>query len=359
VEGEGMKIPADEELRPASDSRAVASALRGKLLATYSEVIRSSTECALIDFPDYSNVGDSAIWLGEVALLRELGVRIRYCCTFKEWSLAHLRKALPPGGLVLINGGGNFGTLWPPHQQLRERVLTELRDYRVVQLPQSIHYGDDASVVKTATLIADHPDFTLLVRDLASFQIATERLRAKTVLCPDSALALAGTLQRPQPPQVDCFVLARTDKEKTAVDLAGDVRRLAHGLSIAVDDWLAEPRSTGVSASRWLRFQTHEGRVSLPAAVIGAIYAAPAQARLDRGLRMLAQGRVVITDRLHGLILSAMAGIACVALDNHYGKVCGFHRQWLEGWPQCMTAATVPEALDKARSLMRQGRHDG
>jgi pyruvyl transferase EpsI len=62
---------------------------------------------------------------------------------------------------------------------------------------------------------------------------------------------------------------------------------------------------------------------------------------------------VVITDRLHGLILSAMAGIACVALDNHYGKVCGFHRQWLEGWPRCMTAATVPEALDKARSLMR------
>jgi exopolysaccharide biosynthesis predicted pyruvyltransferase EpsI len=54
-----------------------------------------------------------------------------------------------------------------------------------------------------------------------------------------------------------------------------------------------------------------------------------------------------------------MAGIACVALDNHYGKVCGFHRQWLEGWPRCMTAATVPEALDKARSLMRQGRHDG
>ena len=31
--------------------------------------------CVLVDYPNYSNVGDSAIWLGEMRLLRHAGIR--------------------------------------------------------------------------------------------------------------------------------------------------------------------------------------------------------------------------------------------------------------------------------------------
>jgi pyruvyl transferase EpsO len=328
--------------------------LLATLRATFSEVIGNAPDCALVDFPDHANVGDSAIWLGQAALLRELNTKIRYCATYAEHSAARLRQALRPGSPVLICGGGNFGTLWPRHQQLRESMLAELKDYRVVQLPQSIHYDDDATVEATAQAIAGHPDFTLMVRDQASLRVGTEQLRARTALCPDAALALAGTLARPAP-RVDCFVLARTDKERSAVDLADEMRRAGHGMSMLVGDWLEEPRSSLLRVSRWLRVQGHAGRLPMAPALLGAVYTGLAQERVERGLRQLAQGRVVVTDRLHGMILSAAAGIPCVALDNSYGKVSGFHRQWMQDWPRCETAATVPEAIERARRMLADG----
>ena len=216
--------------------------LQATLVTSFRQVIGDARECALVDFPDHPNAGDSAIWLGEIALLRQLGVSISYSCSRFDQNVAVLKSVLKPGGLVLIHGGGNFGTLWPWHQELRETMLRECRGHRVVQLPQSIYYDDPAALARTARLISDHPDFTLLVRDPASLQIAVEQLGARAHLCPDAALALVGTLDRPKP-KVDCLVLARTDKERAATDLAAELSRMNHGLSVSIEDWLTEPDS--------------------------------------------------------------------------------------------------------------------
>src|SRR3546814_16383188 len=53
-----------------------------------------------------------------------------------------------------------------------------------------------------------------------------------------------------------------------------------------------------------------------------------AQWRLRRGISMLSQGRVIVTDRLHAHILSLLLDIPQVVLDNMYGKVSAFAAQW-------------------------------
>src|SRR3546814_2699367 len=55
-----------------------------------------------------------------------------------------------------------------------------------------------------------------------------------------------------------------------------------------------------------------------------------AQWRLRRGISMLSQGRVIVTDRLHAHILSLLLDIPQVVLDNMYGKVSAFAAQWTE-----------------------------
>lgn len=44
------------------------------------------------------------------------------------------------------------------------------------------------------------------------------------------------------------------------------------------------------------------------------------------------RARLVITDRLHGMIFSAITGTPCVALNNSNGKV-GFEYEWLKELP--------------------------
>jgi len=109
----------------------------------------------------------------------------------------------------------------------------------------------------------------------------------------------------------------------------------------------AMPSTTQAIVADWL-----EDDPDLPVGVDARAREAQAVARVDRGLRLLAQGRVVVTDRLHGHILSDLLGIPHVVLDNEYGKIAAY----LDAWPApkgiVTKAATMEEALSLAGGLL-------
>lgn len=338
---EAMNAQADEISQPRRDEG----------FSALAALIHPGSVCALLDHPDHPNVGDSAIWLGERELLRRRNARIAYTCSIKTFDEGALRRAMPRG-VVLIHGGGNFGTLWPHHQALRETALARLRDYPIVQLPQSIRYEDEVALKRTAALIARHPAFTLCVRDHASFRIATRQLHAKTVLCPDTALLLEGKLER-RAPDVDCLVLARTDKERAFEDIERVFA--ASGLSVAAVDWLEEPytrlhslRDRFKRASR----QAWSGSALFQLAML-QVWDRLAWQRTKRGCDLLSRGRIVVTDRLHAHILSTLLGIPNIVLDNSYGKLSSFIAAWTADDPRCHQAASVEQALGIAQRLLR------
>src|SRR5205823_3715005 len=92
-------------------ARSVAD-VRAELRATLSRFIPAGSTVALLDFPSYPNVGDSASWLGTVAELRRLGCTIAYVCDQRSYRRASLERRLPPGSPILVQEGGNFGDLW-------------------------------------------------------------------------------------------------------------------------------------------------------------------------------------------------------------------------------------------------------
>jgi len=61
-------------------AHATVTALRERVLATVSRHVPAGARVALIDYPNHTNVGDSAIWLGEIAALRRLGAEVAYEC---------------------------------------------------------------------------------------------------------------------------------------------------------------------------------------------------------------------------------------------------------------------------------------
>jgi pyruvyl transferase EpsO len=74
-----------------------------------------------------------------------------------------------------------------------------------------------------------------------------------------------------------------------------------------------------------------------------------ARARVARGLRTLSEGRVVVTDRLHGHILSLLLGTPHVLLDSAQGKLRGFYETWTRGSELVQWADSVDEAANLAR----------
>lgn len=333
----------------------VVAAAAARLLEVWQRHIPVGADVALLDFPDHSNVGDSAIWAGELIGLSLLGCQIRYAACHRSFSERVLRNFLPAGGVILIHGGGNFGTLWPECHAHRELVLERFRDHKVVQLPQSLHFGDEAALQRCRALVQAHPDFTLLVRDTPSLRLATEGLGARAELCPDAALLLAGHLKR-APATTDVFVLARTDKERSVDGLEAALSE--QGLCHEIGDWLDDGPLTSwrwLSRRVWPRAMGRLTRLPGFFPILQEVWRRVADERVQRGVGQLCRGRVVITDRLHAHILCSLLGIPHVVLDNSYGKLGGFIDAWMAGSPLVRRARTPSEAVALAKELLTHG----
>jgi exopolysaccharide biosynthesis predicted pyruvyltransferase EpsI len=296
---------------------------------------------ALVDFPNHSNVGDSAIWLGETAFFAENGLKPAYCSSLKSHSSTDMRAAIGDG-TIFLHGGGNFGTIWKAHQDFRIELLNSFPGQRIVQLPQSIFFETPATVGETVDAIERHGKFTLLVRDRPSLDFAKRHFRCETLLCPDMAFYM-GALQRKQPDH-DIFYLLRTDLEGA---VTGQAQHLQ--CSFEVGDWLRESNLSIRTASAIARLASVASSANVARF---AKYDRLARTRLQRGIDMLSSGRVVVTDRLHGHIMSTLLGIPHVALDNNYGKLQNFIGAWTEDIEFLRTARTLDEAAILAESLL-------
>lgn len=319
---------------------------KAKLLSELSNFVRRGSSYCLVDFPAHSNVGDSAIWMGEVALLQQLTGRLPSYATSARKYLKESLAAAAPEGVIFIHGGGNFGDIWPAHQAFRLQLMHDFPGRRIIQLPQSIHFSDATSVAETAEGIAAHPNFHLMVRDLKSFCMAKIAFRCEVTLTPDAAFGM-GVLSQPRSSLYPTLCLFRTDVENAGTDYGP----LVEALDGHVCDWLAE----GPMPRRSLMLKAALAALSAPAPssaqVEGRFLNLMASHRVTRGLNLLCLGRKVVTDRLHGHILCTMMGKPHIALDNNYGKIGAYHDQWLKGVSGAGHTINLYDAIEAARNL--------
>ncbi|MDI6773263.1 MAG: polysaccharide pyruvyl transferase family protein [bacterium] len=323
--------------------------LRKRLDEVLLPLIPADRPCAVVGFPLHANAGDSALWLAERAMLMRAGSHIVYACDRESYDRSELASRLH-GGTIFIHGGGSLGDVWWRGLEFIKRIVADFPDHHVVLFPQWICFRDRESLKGARTTLNAHPDLIILARDRASLERARNEFRAKALLCPDMALTL-GPLPRAGPPSADVVWLARTDRESAWPEPAAVA-------DVAPFDWRQEPPFLAPRAARrilpWLNRRVQPpgwrqaGRLWL--------YDLIARGRLAWGRRLLCRGRVVITDRLHGYVLSLLQGIPHVVLDTRFGKTRAFYETWGESCDLTRWAGSPEEALRVARSLLQRTR---
>jgi len=306
-------------------------------------LVRSRT-LALVDFPDYSNVGDSAIWIGEVNF-----VNARPDCRVAQVRKLHVSDddvdALGDGVLCL-QGGGNFGDLWPRHQVFRESLMMRYPGTPIVQLPQSIFFKDRANIDKAARAIAAHGNVTLLVRDAASLELARANFDCRSELCPDMAFAI-GPVTRTREPETAVLGMLRQDQEARGSWSDSPMVR-----DIIIEDWIGDDRwDLRIAKVRGLLGSAYSlNRERMKRSVNDSL----ARSRFNRGVRQLSRARVIVTDRLHVHIVSLLMGIPHAVLDNSYGKISGFMNAFETCTADVHVATSLAEAIDWAKERAKQ-----
>jgi len=311
---------------------------------------RSERIC-IIDPPGYANVGDSAIFLGELAFLRRNfpGSQIDFFDTV-NYSAA-CDRFIRDSSIILLQGGGNFGEIWPRHHAIRMDILNRFPGQPVVQFPQSISFTTQAGIDATARAIERHGNFTLLVRDRNSQAFAEKHFPCTTILCPDMAFAL-GDIER-SPASLDFLCLLRQDKE-VATDHSRLLQVLSElGGSFDVADWnQAEESRAGrqdkALARMWRRFPWTIGFTRSMAFRARERYA---RERLAFGLDLLSRGSMVVTDRLHAHVLCCLLGVRHLLFNSLDGKVFALHEAWTKDAQHARPVGSVDEVAGLVHEL--------
>ena len=305
--------------------------LRGMIHERLHDLV-SDEPLAILDFPDIRNCGDSAIWLGEMAYLKEHhGQRPAYVSRMHDFSPKALQRAVPEGP-IFIHGGGNFGDVWVGHQVFRERVLERFPNRPIIQFPQSIHFQSDERLETCKRVIGSHRDFVLLVRDEESRQFAEAHFDCAVRLCPDMAFCI-GALQ-PAAPEFPVLAMLREDHETV-----GGTEQSAYP-DIPIEDWITESKAR-------VRLAKAVGTASALMALRPADLRlrgldAAAHNRFRRGIRQISRGQAIVTDRLHVHICSLLLGTPHAVLDNSYGKI----RRFMDTFSGATTLSYRATSLD-------------
>ena len=263
----------------------------------------------LLDTPEHENIGDHAIVLAQLQLLQEVCPQkpvLEVTAGQLEGSEEEFARLTPRGKTVLIHGGGFLGCLWPQEELRFRALLKAFCGQRVVVFPQTVTF--DLSTAEGRAFLREsqaaycaHPDLTVFVREENSLALMkTHFPGVKVHLVPDTVLQL--DVKLPKKTRDGVLLCLRSDLEKKLTDSdSAAIERMLENRKI---------QKTDTVAKRCIRPKERQKAVA------------------DK-LAEFAGAKLVITDRLHGMVFAALTATPCVALGNCNGKVRGVYR-WME-----------------------------
>lgn len=326
--------------------------IQQKARTVLDSLIPNDAQIILLDYPNTTNVGDSLIWLGEIAYLKSRNLKVIYTCDVENYNLASVQKVINKNTIVLMHGGGNFGTVWKKIHTFRLKVLNDLPNIPIIQLPQTIYFDDESKTAEMHAAIKKQGNYTLLARSQPSYEFAKKSFETPIHLCPDMAFFI-GQLESCDTEKVDRYVLARTDIESSG-ELDHYADSINKKLTCEVDDWL-EP---ALLEKLLYRIEMHSKLLRKwfdpNNTYLMSIWNYLSLQRLKRGVRMLSRGRFVVTDRLHAHILSILLNKSNVLIDNNYGKLKVFYNTWTFDYGYATLASSaelIEPAIDELAAL--------
>lgn len=254
-----------------------------------------------ISTPTHGNLGDQAITFAEQRMIASVAGAACVEIPAPLWLAApdQIKKIIAPQDVIVIDGGGNIGTLWPAVEQNLRRIINSFSRNKIIIFPQTAYFEDSAfgreMLNESVKIYSAHPDLTILARDKRSYELLKEHFKQNKILfTPDIVLSLhPGIKQRKRTGALVCF---RSDGEKVVE--SGAEEFVVHSLRQA--GWTVEKTTTVLDKQ-----------------MVGGMR----KMYLRKKWKEFSGAQLIVTDRLHGMIFAAITGTPCIVFDNVSHKV--------------------------------------
>lgn len=281
-----------------------------RILSIKIQSFRQTKKIFVFDIPEHGNIGDHAIASAQKKFIESNFPDYSYIEVPADISLVISNKLtdyISKHDIVMFHGGGNFGTLYPSHNDIRKAIISNLACISFIQLPQSVYFHDDNKVPLdeiTESFAQKNNQIYLFAREKLSFDFFKDYFPdVNNYLIPDIVFSL---------PKVNSehkngiLLILRNDIEK---NINFDKNALKKKLVSEFND--VSFSDTHIGEGLYIDYKKRDKYVSSK-------------------LEEFSRSKIIVTDRLHGMIFAYISNTPCIAIDNNNHKVRETYNAWLK-----------------------------
>ena len=282
----------------------------------------------IVNIPVHGNLGDQAIVCAEREFVKKTfpGEEIlEFTDEECQYCFDIIKRHIKKNDNLFILGGGNFGSLWKFTFKNMLKIIEAFPNNKKVIFPQTAFFEKDKEgeelLQKAKRVIIKDDNLVLCARDQKTYEFFQKKFGIYTLLIPDIVLSYQYSNQFDRNEILLCF---RKDKEKNIEDkqkklIVEQIRKQMPNVIIKETDTVLNKRVESAT-----RVQDIENK-------------------LDE----FARAKLVVTDRLHGMIFSAITRTPCIVFDNLDGKVFRVYR-----WVQHLNYIICIDTIEEIKSIL-------
>lgn len=269
---------------------------------SFENVINNSDNVYIFMACDYSNLGDYAITVAQKEILLEMYPNRKIHVINMKDTFSKLKSIDNTNDIITIIGGGNMGDLYYGYERKRNFIVKFLHGYNIISFPQSVYFSNSKlgrfAKKRSIKEYSKHNKLTIYAREKLSYNLMRNLFtNNKIKLSPDIVFTLD---YRKNLNRKGIVISIREDKESI---LTKENRQyLLESLKIYQTTFLntttiKNPQNIGLD--------------------------------FEHLINSYSTAELIITDRLHGMIIAYITGTPAIVIPNNNGKVISSY-EWIK-----------------------------
>ena len=287
--------------------------------------------------PHHGNLGDNAIALAEERIIDTyFSGYEKYVVPEKKLELCanKLKTYIKDDDILLLHGGGNIGDTYVTPEAGRRKVIQMYPNNKIIVFPQTAYFSDTEEgrrvLDESKKIYNAHKNLVILAREEKSYEFMKKHFyNAKVYLTPDIVMTLN---EAKKERREGALLLFRTDKEKT----------------------LSDEKAESIKNIVQREFGKYElSDMNIWNTITNNISYKDREKLLQDKFDQIRKAEVVITDRLHGMIFSAITETPCIAFNNFNHKIEESYK-WLKDFEYiklCDKVEELEKIIEDIKSL--------
>lgn len=263
---------------------------------------------------NYGNIGDIGITIAQMQMIKDIypDRKILEIPAINFYDYVELMKPIVnDDDIITLIGGGNMGNLYPLVEEYRRYIISNFPNNKMLSFPQSIdfNHGDNGAeeLQKSVDIYGAHKNLTIFAREQLTYDVMKKNFKNDVRLVPDIVLYLKNKIELTGKKENISLCFRDDDEKITQNDIIKDLTNL-----------LTKNNFENISIA-----STHLGDIIIKSYEKQQIF--------ETLLNKFQKSKLVITDRLHGMIFSVITNTPCIAFDNSNKKISATYNTWLKG----------------------------